>query len=195
MALEAHLPLYDAPTLPSPSHSHSHYPVSFFSFLFRIFICFPQGPAFAICIHTENQDQASFRPSAPWALFHFLHGMHLTLNFLICLFVYMFIFSLLFGVPGDRVVWFQPRLSKRKKKKRCMCAQGRLAPGSQTSLGAVRWPAGSRTDCSGSLPWGSSSTWAEARLGSKRPTEAEELRVHLSLLFAALIRGQGSHLF
>lgn len=121
MALEAHLPLYDAPTLPSPSHSHSHYPVSFFSFLFRIFICFPQGPAFAICIHTENQDQASFRPSAPWALFHFLHGMHLTLNFLICLFVYMFIFSLLFGAPGDRVVWFQPRLSKRKKKKKDVC--------------------------------------------------------------------------
>lgn len=50
--------------------------------------------------------------------------MHLTLNFLICLFVYMFIFSLLFGAPGDRVVWFQPRLSKRKKKKKMYVCSG-----------------------------------------------------------------------
>lgn len=66
-------------------------------------------------------------------------------------------------------------LGSVSKKNRWVCAQGRLAPASQTSLGAIRRPVGSRPDWPGPLPWGSSSTRPEARLGSGRPTEAEEL--------------------
>lgn len=104
LSREAYLHFYGAPPLPALV---TLVPITLFHFLSFFFsfknFCFSLGPAFKIYIHTENQDQAIFFPSASWVLFHFLHSMHLTLNFsdvhlFICL------FSVSFVSPWDRSI-------------------------------------------------------------------------------------------